>query len=336
MKKLLFPLAWGFGLALRIRHFLFDKGVFPIHKFPVKTIGVGNLAMGGTGKSVVVEALLKGFKKGQNLAVLSRGYKRKTKGFMLANATSTAQSIGDEPYQFFQNHPEVQVAVCEQRAKGIHALLQQKNPPTAIILDDVMQHRWVEVDLLLLTTTFDALYTEDSLFPVGTLRDLRQQAKRAHLVLVTKCPQNLTAKDAAEINQRLACSPSQKIFFTTIAYGSKVLSATRTMELADFIKKPFVLVTGIAKPKPLIDFLTALGAEFEWLNYPDHHSFSKRDLKKIQNSQYSTILTTEKDFGRLSPRLSESSVYYLPIGLSFLFEEEAALFEQTLKRFLAT
>ena len=171
MKKLLFPLAWIYGLLLWIRHTLFNLKLLSQKRVAIKTLGVGNLALGGTGKTVVVDYLLEQFKKNTNLAVLSRGYQRKTKGYIKAQQNATAALIGDEPFQFHKKHPEVIVAVCEKRIVGIQHLMALENGPSVIILDDVMQHRWLAIDKLIMTTTYDNLYTRDALFPVGALRD---------------------------------------------------------------------------------------------------------------------------------------------------------------------
>ena len=179
MRKLLFPLAWIYGLLLLIRHTLFDLKLLSQKRVAIKTLGVGNLALGGTGKSVVVDYLLEQFKKTTHLAVLSRGYKRKTKGYIQAQQNVTAALIGDEPFQFHKKHPEVIVAVCEKRVVGIQHLMALEKGPSVVILDDVMQHRWLVIDKLIMTTTYDNLYSSDALFPVGALRDRKKEAQRA-------------------------------------------------------------------------------------------------------------------------------------------------------------
>jgi len=333
MKKLLFPFAWFYALILWVRNFLFDKHILHSQKFPVKTVGIGNLALGGTGKSVVVEYVLDHFKMAHSFAVLSRGYKRKTKGFVRADALATALSIGDEPFQFYKNHPQVQVAVCEQRAVGISNLMASHSPPEIILLDDVMQHRWVAVELLIVTTAYDNLYVEDNLVPVGTLRDSVKQAKRAQIILVTKCPNRLTQKTAIQIKKKLNTTDDQKVFYTTIKYGSKCLGKGGAKNLNEILQHSFLLVTGIANPKPLVAFLTAKGGTFDWLSFPDHHAFSSGDIKKISQHQNKIILTTEKDYGRLLPLLPTANLFYLPIQMAFVFKNEEASFKKVLQTY---
>lgn len=336
MTKFLLPLAWLYSFFLKVRHFLFDKQILPSKKFPVKTLGLGNLAVGGTGKSVVVEFVLDHFQGTYSLAVLSRGYKRKTKGFVLANASSTAISIGDEPFQFYKNYPKVTVAVCERRVLGIKKLMVSQVPPEIIILDDVMQHRWVVVDVLVLTTTFNNLFLNDHLFPVGSLRDRRQEARRAQIILITKCPKTITKKEAAEIRQKVQCLPNQKVYFTAIEYNTSVLSSKGSKSLIDIMQHRFLLITGIATPKPLVDFLKSMGGVFEWLEFPDHHTFSRADIKKIESRAAPMILTTEKDYVRLLPKLPNAALYYLPIEMGFVFQDEEESFKSDLKTFFGS
>ncbi len=336
MKKLLFPFAWLYALILWVRNFLFDKQILRSQKFPVKTVGIGNLALGGTGKSVVVEYLLDHFKTDHSFAVLSRGYKRKTKGFVRADALATALSIGDEPFQFYKNHPQVQVAVCERRAVGISTLMASQNPPEIVLLDDVMQHRWVSIELLIVTTAFDNLYIEDDLVPVGNLRDSSKQAKRAQIILVTKCPKGLTQNTAVQIRKKLNTNDDQKVFFTNIKYSSKCLGKGGAKSLNEILQHSFLLITGIANPKPLVAFLTAKGGTFDWLSFPDHHTFSSRDIKKISQQKSKIILTTEKDYGRLLPLLPTANIYYIPIQMAFVFKDEETSFKKMLQAYFKT
>ncbi|MGB1020579.1 MAG: tetraacyldisaccharide 4'-kinase [Flavobacteriaceae bacterium] len=333
MRNLLLPLAWFYGLILRVRHFLFDKQILTSKKFPVKTLGVGNLALGGTGKSVVVEYLLDHFQAVYTLAVLSRGYKRKTRGFVLASASASALSIGDEPFQFYKKYPKISVAVCERRVLGIKKLMASQTPPEIIILDDVMQHRWVAVELLLLTTTYNNLFSNDRLFPAGSLRDRRQEARRAQIILITKCPKTITKKEAKAIRKNIQCVPNQKVYFTTIDYNAMALSVRGTKSLSEILQHRFILITGIAVPTALVEFLEGIGGMFEWLKFPDHHVFSKVDIKKIESLEAPFILTTEKDYGRLYPCLPQAEIYYLPIRMGFVFKEEEESFKNALKSF---
>ena len=314
MRFLLLPFAILYGLGVRLRHFLYDRGWLSSKRYPFPILCVGNLAVGGTGKTPMVEYLVRLLGQEQ-VAILSRGYRRKTKGFVLADDSATAMTLGDEPYQYHRKFPQATVAVCESRQEGIERLLE--NPHFKyIILDDAFQHRKVQAETNLLLTSYDKLYTQDFLLPVGSLRDIRSRARKAQIIIVTKCPE-LTQTEQEKIIQQLKPLPSQKLYFTTIAYSDRVYSHEDSQALKDFIATPFTLVTGIANPTPLVDFLEKQGASFEHLAYSDHHHFSNRELEFLR--QKGRILTTEKDYVRLEGALS--TLYYLPIETQFLNDQ---------------
>ena len=314
MRFLLLPFAILYGLGVRLRHFLYDRGWLSSKRYPFPILCVGNLAVGGTGKTPMVEYLVRLLGQEQ-VAILSRGYRRKTRGFVLADDSATAMTLGDEPYQYHRKFPRATVAVCESRQEGIERLLE--NPHFKyIILDDAFQHRKVQAGTNLLLTSYDKLYTQDFLLPVGSLRDIRSRARKAQIIIVTKCPE-LTQAEQEKIIQQLKPLPSQKVYFTTIAYSDRVYSHEDSQALKDFIATPFTLVTGIANPTPLVDFLEKQGASFEHLAYSDHHHFSNRELELLR--QKGRILTTEKDYVRLEGALS--TLYYLPIETQFLNDQ---------------
>lgn len=314
MRFLLLPFAILYGLGVRLRHFLYDRGWLSSKRYPFPILCVGNLAVGGTGKTPMVEYLVRLLGQEQ-VAILSRGYRRKTKGFVLADDSATAMTLGDEPYQYHRKFPRATVAVCESRQEGIERLLE--NPHFKyIILDDAFQHRKVQAETNLLLTSYDKLYTQDFLLPVGSLRDIRSRARKAQIIIVTKCPE-LTQAEQEKIIQQLKPLPSQKVYFTSIAYSDRVYSHEDSQALKDFIATPFTLVTGIANPTPLVDFLEKQGASFEHLAYSDHHHFSNRELEFLR--QKGRILTTEKDYVRLEGALS--TLYYLPIETQFLNDQ---------------
>ena len=314
MRFLLLPFAILYGLGVRLRHFLYDRGWLSSKRYPFPIVCVGNLAVGGTGKTPMVEYLVRLLGQEQ-VAILSRGYRRKTRGFVLADDSATAMTLGDEPYQYHRKFPRATVAVCESRQEGIERLLE--NPHFKyIILDDAFQHRKVQAGTNLLLTSYDKLYTQDFLLPVGSLRDIRSRAHKAQIIIVTKCPE-LTQTEQEKIIQQLKPLPSQKVYFTTIAYSDRVYSHEDSQALKDFIATPFTLVTGIANPTPLVDFLEKQGASFEHLAYSDHHHFSNRELELLR--QKGRILTTEKDYVRLEGALS--TLYYLPIETQFLNDQ---------------
>ena len=314
MRFLLLPFAILYGLGVQLRHFLYDRGWLSSKRYPFPILCVGNLAVGGTGKTPMVEYLVRLLGQEQ-VAILSRGYRRKTRGFVLADDSATAMTLGDEPYQYHRKFPRATVAVCESRQEGIERLLE--NPHFKyIILDDAFQHRKVQAGTNLLLTSYDKLYTQDFLLPVGSLRDIRSRARKAQIIIVTKCPE-LTQTEQEKIIQQLKPLPSQKVYFTTIAYSDRVYSHEDSQALKDFIATPFTLVTGIANPTPLVDFLEKQGASFEHLAYSDHHHFSNRELEFLR--QKGRILTTEKDYVRLEGALS--TLYYLPIETQFLNDQ---------------
>ena len=314
MRFLLLPFAILYGLGVRLRHFLYDRGWLSSKRYPFPILCVGNLAVGGTGKTPMVEYLVRLLGQEQ-VAILSRGYRRKTRGFVLADDSATAMTLGDEPYQYHRKFPRATVAVCESRQEGIERLLE--NPHFKyIILDDAFQHRKVQAGTNLLLTSYDKLYTQDFLLPVGSLRDIRSRARKAQIIIVTKCPE-LTQTEQEKIIQQLKPLPSQKVYFTTIAYSDRVYSHEDSQALKDFIATPFTLVTGIANPTPLVDFLEKQGASFEHLAYSDHHHFSNRELEFLRQKE--RILSTEKDYVRLEVALS--TLYYLPIETQFLNDQ---------------
>jgi len=314
MRFLLLPFAILYGLGVRLRHFLYDRGWLSSKRYPFPILCVGNLAVGGTGKTPMVEYLVRLLGQEQ-VAILSRGDRRKTRGFILADDSATAMTLGDEPYQYHRKFPRATVTVCESRQEGIERLLE--NPHFKyIILDDAFQHRKVQAGTNLLLTSYDKLYTQDFLLPVGSLRDIRSRARKAQIIIVTKCPE-LTQAEQEKIIQQLKPLPSQKVYFTSIAYSDRVYSHEDSQALKDFIATPFTLVTGIANPTPLVDFLEKQGASFEHLAYSDHHHFSNRELELLR--QKGRILTTEKDYVRLEGALS--TLYYLPIETQFLNDQ---------------
>ena len=314
MRFLLLPFAILYGLGVRLRHFLYDRGWLSSKRYPFPILCVGNLAVGGTGKTPMVEYLVRLLGQEQ-VAILSRGYRRKTKGFVLADDSATAMTLGDEPYQYYRKFPRATVAVCESRQEGIERLLE--NPHFKyIILDDAFQHRKVQAETNLLLTSYNKLYTQDFLLPVGSLRDIRSRARKAQIIIVTKCPE-LTQAEQEKIIQQLKPLPSQKVYFTSIVYSDRVYSHEDSQALKDFIATPFTLVTGIANPTPLVDFLEKQGASFEHLAYSDHHHFSNRELEFLRQKE--RILTTEKDYVRLEGALP--TLYYLPIETQFLNDQ---------------
>lgn len=321
LRKLLFPFAILYGFITSIRNFLFDKGVLKSTSFDIPVIAVGNLSVGGTGKTPQIEYLIRLLSDKYKIATLSRGYKRKSEGFVLADATSNAEILGDEPFQFYQKFPNIQVAVDANRTNGIQKLLSQKEKPEVILLDDAYQHRKVKAGFYILLTSYDDLYADDFMLPTGNLRESRSGAKRANIVVVTKCPKNLSEEEQTQIRLKLNLSCSQQIFFTFIDYDEVVFGKEEKIAVKEIKSDSKLLLAGIAKPQSFFDYLK--NENDECLTFPDHHHFSDADLYAIQNKANGRkIITTEKDYVRLKDSKLVSQLYYLPIKSTFMKHQQ--------------
>lgn len=317
LRKLLFPFSVLYDGVTRARNMAYDRGWKSSSVYDIPVICVGNLSVGGTGKSPMVEWLLSYLTEDYGVAVLSRGYGRTTKGYMEVQPTHGADEVGDEPLQIKRKYPEAIVAVCGDRRTGISKL---RNRVGVILLDDAFQHRKVRPSFTLLLTPFDDLFIDDQVLPAGNLREAGYNKRRADIIVVTKCPDPVPYAKLQEIQFRINLMPHQRIYFTRIAYHRTIHSKTESLPL-DYLKgKPFTLVTGIAKPGPLVDFLKADGFEFEHMRFADHHRFTDADIKKIESKDL--VLTSEKDFVRLKDRTQKFALYYLPIGMQVLNEQE--------------
>lgn len=312
LRKLLFPFSFIYLLITAVRNFLFDKGVFKSYTFPVPVIAVGNLSTGGTGKSPQTEYLIRLLSEQYRVATLSRGYKRKSKGFILADQNSNADILGDEPYQFYSKFPSIQVAVDADRKNGIEQLLALQSKPEVIILDDAYQHRRVKAGFYILLTSYGDLYAEDYLLPAGNLRESRKGAQRANYIVVTKCPSDLSKVEMENIKKKLKPKKSQKVFFTSIKYDEYVYSKEVSINIDDLSEQPKVLVAGIAKPKPFFDYL--MEDYDEVMAFPDHHNFTENEITVLnKKAEDRRIVTTEKDYVRLVDKLPADRLFYLPI-----------------------
>ena len=318
LRFLLFPLAVLYHIITATRNLFFDLGVFKQTSFKTPIIVVGNLSVGGTGKTPQIEYLIRLLKDNFKIAVLSRGYKRKTKGFVLLNEKHTAEDVGDEPLQYFKKFKNINVAVDANRVSGVLNLNKDKKPDV-ILLDDAFQHRKIKGSFYILLTKYKDLFVDDYLLPTGNLRESTSGAKRANAIIVTKCPESLSQSEQNKIKHKLS-KFNKKIFFTAISYADNVLGSTE-INTTELINYKVLLITGIANPKPLLDFLKSLKVNYQHLEYADHHHFSESEIKNIESKfdempSSKIILTTEKDFVRLENRLKKIS--YLPIKTSFL------------------
>ncbi len=314
LRLLLFPIVPFYYLVTWFRNVLYDLGIKSSKSYDFPVICVGNLSVGGTGKTPVVEYLIRLMKSENQLATLSRGYKRASKGFVLADKNSSAMAIGDEPFQFYNKFKnEVLVAVSESRQNGIEALRQHKNPPDIIVLDDAFQHRKVRAGFNILLSTYSNLYTKDWVLPVGNLREPRSGAKRADIILVTKCPKTITDIEKSKLIASINPLSHQSVFFSSINYADQVLSQSEQINI-ESINKNFTLVTGIANANPLIDYLKMKGLNFEHLEFKDHHQFNEDDIARLEQKEF--LITTEKDYMRLKSITSlKDKLFYLPIEI---------------------
>ena len=316
-RKLLYPISIVYGLITSIRNYLYDNAVFEVNQFDTPTIVVGNLSVGGTGKTPQIEYLIQTLKQYYKVAVLSRGYKRKSKGFILADQNATAELIGDEPFQFKLKFDDIIVVVDADRANAIEQLEHLNHPPDVVLLDDAFQHRSVKAGLNILLTSYNDLYINDQLLPTGNLREYKNGAKRAQIIIVTKCPSNLTENEQVKLTRKLKPSIYQKVFFTTISYGN-MLKGAATMPFNELQNKEVILITGIANPKPLVTYLLENAITVKHLKFKDHYNYKPSDIeaiKKIQTNN-SILLTTEKDYVRIFEKLE--NLYYLPIETTFI------------------
>lgn len=313
IRNFLFPVVPIYYLVTLLRNWLYDKGIKSSKSYQIPVICVGNLSTGGTGKTPMIEYLIRLLKDQVSVATLSRGYKRITNDFILAEEGETTDTIGDEPFQFFSKFKDVKVAVDTNRQHGIEQLLTLNDQPDVILLDDAYQHRKVKAGFNILLTAYYNLYSRDIVLPTGNLREPRSGAKRANVIVVTKCPEHLSKADKAKIAKELKVLPHQKLFFSSIDYSKKVISKQGEIELSKLPK--FTLVTGIANAKPLVAFLKGKGLEFNHIEYPDHYSFKPEDIELLAKKEL--IISTEKDYVRLSDNeILHSKLYYLPITVT--------------------
>jgi tetraacyldisaccharide 4'-kinase len=327
LRKLLFPLAILYGFITSLRNYLYDKGILKSYSFDIPVIAVGNLSVGGTGKTPQIEYLIRLLSPNYKVATLSRGYKRKSEGFILADAATTAEILGDEPFQYFKKFPDIQVAVDADRRNGIEQLLNQKSRPEIILLDDAFQHRKVKAGFYILLTAYEDLFCDDFMLPTGNLRESRNGAKRANLIIVTKCPPCITELEQEEISIKLrSCylrgnDYKVEIFFSSIDYDDKVYNDTESLAVSDLKLTPKMLLAGIAKPKPFFDYLQT--DKDEIMTFSDHHHFTESDILNIKSQAIDKIIvTTEKDFVRLNSEILRKQLYYLPIKSKLISKQD--------------
>lgn len=344
INKWLLPLSWLYGCILSIRNKFFDWGILKESTYPfISIICVGNLTVGGTGKTPHIEYLVRLLSAKYRVAVLSRGYKRRGKGYILSDESSTSSDIGDEPYQIKRKFPEIIVAVDADRRNGVNRLLEleEEKRPEIILLDDGFQHRWVKPSFSILLSDCNRPVYEDTLLPAGRLRERLSSLQRANIVLATKCPPEIKPIDMRIATNSFGLYPYQSLMFTTMKYGQLTPldeSNTKVLELSQLVDKHVLLVTGIASPKPLEEKLSEFSDKVTPIAFPDHHYFSDLDIETIYEQfvelpeEKRMVITTEKDAVRLAmmnlPDEMKPNIYYLPISVAFLNEEEQISFNK--------
>lgn len=342
----LLPLSWLYGGVVKLRNFCFDVGLLKSRAFHVPVIAVGNITVGGTGKTPHVEYLIRLLREKFSVAVLSRGYKRKTSGYLLADANTTAREIGDEPYQMKTKYPDVSVAVDGKRVRGIKRLTDDDEKLDVILLDDAFQHRYVKPGVNILLVDYHRLIIYDKLLPAGRLREPLNGKNRADIVIVTKCPKELKPMEFRVITKAMSLYPYQHLYFTTLNYG-KLQPVFPESSVADTMEsdsnagsvsscKNVLLLTGIASPRQMEEDLRPQVQSLTLLTYPDHHHFSRKDVRHI-NETFSQmpspkiIITTEKDAARLTTLdgLSDDvrkNLFTLPVCITFMQKEQEQQF----------
>ena len=318
----LLPLSWLYGLVVSIRNLMFDVGMLKSKTFPLPVICVGNITVGGTGKTPHTEYLIRLLSKDHQVAVLSRGYKRKSEGYVLATKDTPMAEIGDEPYQMKQKYPQIHMAVDKDRCHGIEQLMQKTVKPQsdAVILDDAYQHRYVKAGLNILLMDYHRLIHLDKLLPAGRLREPMSGSQRADIVIITKCPRDIKLMDRIGIERSINLKNWQKIFFTTYKYPDQM----------EGLGENPLLVTGIASPQQMVYDLQKIVPTFELMSFPDHHNFTEQDINAIRTRAAGrTILTTEKDATRLH---GLDNMKVIPIEVEFIEGKEK--FDKMIKNYV--
>jgi tetraacyldisaccharide 4'-kinase len=331
LRFLLFPLAGLFGFFAWVRNVFFDRGINKSFQFDFPIILVGNISTGGTGKTPHIEYLIRLLKNKFKVATLSRGYLRKTQGFIISTEKSLVEDIGDEPKQYKQKFPDIEVAVGEQRILAIPDLLTDEPQTEVILMDDGFQHRSLRPGFSILLTSFGNLFTDDYLLPVGNLREPRSGYKRADIIVVTQCPNDMTSKKSASIIKKLKPVSGQPVFFSTYSYQNPVSILDKEVLLKTTSKTDVLLLSGVANEKGLKAFVKENFKSVKSMKFRDHHFYNERDLEYVKmkfegiQSANKVILTTEKDAMRLMEKRewienNKLPFFYQPIKVEFLFE----------------
>lgn len=343
LRPLLFPFSLLYGSIIWLRNKLYDKRILRSIRFNFPVISIGNLSTGGTGKTPHIEYLIRLLQPEYRMATLSRGYKRKTKGFLLATDTTTSTDIGDEPFLFYRKHPDTTVSVCEERLTGIPRLLGEHPETEVILLDDAFQHRAVKPGLNILLTDYERPFYKDFILPFGNLREGRKAYRRAHIIIVSKCPPHLEQADISRIIAKIKPDKQQQVFFSGVHYDE--LYDFYTGQPVAAIPENIVMISGIAQPEPMRNHLQQKTRELRLLQYADHHYFTQTDLERIRTSYQDwhtdgkMIITTEKDAARLELHKEQLAAWALPIAILPIkvhFLEGGTAFERSIKQYVTS
>jgi tetraacyldisaccharide 4'-kinase len=347
-RLLLYPFTLIFATIVTIRNLLFDWGILESTRYNLPIISIGNLTVGGTGKTPLTELLIRHLEKNKSIALLSRGYGRKTKGVIIASPTDDYNSIGDEPMQIKTKFKNLTIAVAERRRDGIQALLNLPNSPQVILLDDAFQHRYVNPGLSIVVMDYYRPIWRDLCLPAGNLREPKKGMNRANLVVVNKCPSELSEQEAFRIQNKLKIDNPEMLFFTSIHYGEPVPLIPQTNSFLYQLNesgKNLVAMAGIGNPEPFFNMAKKFEVPLTTLKFADHHDFTPSDLRKMEvlcndnKKAGSLLLTTEKDAIRLSSANNLSNqflqnIWYIPIELKFLFDAQTR-FERKIDSYVA-
>ena len=331
LRILLIPFSILYYLFQLIRNKLFDLNILKTTKFNFPIISIGNLSVGGTGKTPLANYLITKLKSKYNITFLSRGYMRKSSGYKLANEYSSVNEIGDEPFLIKQTHNDISVAVCENRVHGIKTSIKNKNESNLFILDDAFQHRSLEASINIVLSKFNQPFFKDFIIPSGKLREPASRIKRANIIIISKCPHNLSETTKNDFVWKINPNSDQKIFFTSIKYENYVLGKYQ-LNHKKISKQDVVLVTGIADSSTLENFLNKKNIVFNHLKFKDHHRYSKQDVNLIKSkSKNKNIITTKKDYFKILEIENLENLFYQDINIEFLFNDEKNFIKELYK-----
>ena len=345
----LYPVSLCYGLGVAVRNWMFNHGLLAQQEYDIPVVSVGNIAMGGTGKTPHTEYIVDALRSRFKMAVLSRGYKRHSKGFVLADKHSTVDDLGDEPLQMYRKFGRnVTVAVCESRVEGIDSLLENDPKINMVVLDDAFQHRYVKPMVSIVLTDYNRPVYTDSLLPFGKLREPMSAINRADIVIVTKCPSDIRPMDTRLVKQHLNLYPYQKLFFSTLEYKQPVAlfpdKAKPCPDLGTLRPDDMVLsLTGIENPRPFVKYLRRYKAKVKIKRFADHHHFTANDLEAVSakfegmTAKRKIILTTEKDAMRLMshpdfPEHLKPYIYYIPVKVKIIENDRQPSLEDTIQQ----